>query len=83
MGQGLTQDQKNAYMPFGLAPHLCPASNKFGERMIAMLLGVLFEGLGTRTTGTTIEYGNAALDGNLHAPLPTGREDAEGWHVSM
>ncbi|KAK8127830.1 hypothetical protein PG984_008938 [Apiospora sp. TS-2023a] len=70
MGQGLTQDQKNAYMPFGLAPHLCPASNKFGERMIAMLLGVLFEGLGTRGTGATIEYGDVLLDGDLHSPCP-------------
>ncbi|KAK8051756.1 hypothetical protein PG993_003141 [Apiospora rasikravindrae] len=83
MGQGLTQTQKDAYMPFGLAPHLCPASNKFGERMIAMLLGVLFSGLGSKGTGTTIEYGDAELDGDLFAHLPTGREDAEGWSVTL
>ncbi|KAK8042425.1 hypothetical protein PG994_012908, partial [Apiospora phragmitis] len=59
------------------------SSSPFGERMIAMLLGVLFQGLGTSGTGTTIEYGDAGLDGDLHAPLPTGREDAEGWHVFL
>ncbi|KAK8080308.1 hypothetical protein PG997_008126 [Apiospora hydei] len=83
MGQGLTQTQKDAYMPFGLAPHLCPASNKFGERMIAMLLGVLFSGLGSKGTGTAIEYGDVMLDGDICAPLPTGREDAESWHVTV
>lgn len=83
MVQGLTQDQKDAYMPFGLAPHLCPAANKFGERMIAMLLGLLLHGLGSSGTGATIEYGDARLDGDLHAPLPTGREDAEGWYVTL
>ncbi|KAK8092257.1 uncharacterized protein PG998_015089 [Apiospora kogelbergensis] len=81
MSQGLTQHQKDAYMPFGLAPHLCPASNKFGERMVAMLIGTLFDGLGTSGTGTTIEYGDGQLDGDRHASLPTGREDAEGWHI--
>ncbi|KAK6823555.1 hypothetical protein PG989_000368 [Apiospora arundinis] len=83
MSQGLTQHQKDAYMPFGLAPHLCPASNKFGERMVAMLIGTLFHGLGTSGTGTTIEYGDGQLDGDRHASLPTGREDAEGWHIFL
>ncbi|KAK7927386.1 hypothetical protein PG985_004384 [Apiospora marii] len=83
MAQGLTQEQKDAYMPFGLAPHLCPAANKFGERMISMLLGLLLHGLGSSGTGATIEYGDAKLDGDLHAPLPTGREDAEGWYITL
>ncbi|GLA09561.1 hypothetical protein AnigIFM60653_011892 [Aspergillus niger] len=38
----LTEEQKEAYMPFGSAPFLCPAKPVFGPRMIGMVVGILF-----------------------------------------
>ncbi|EHA24703.1 hypothetical protein ASPNIDRAFT_40601 [Aspergillus niger ATCC 1015] len=38
----LTDEQKEAYMPFGSSPFLCPAKPVFGPRMIGMVVGILF-----------------------------------------
>ncbi|OJJ68902.1 hypothetical protein ASPBRDRAFT_32661 [Aspergillus brasiliensis CBS 101740] len=38
----LTNQQKEAYMPFGSVPFLCPAKPVFGPRMIGMVVGILF-----------------------------------------
>ncbi|GLB06558.1 hypothetical protein AtubIFM57258_001868 [Aspergillus tubingensis] len=38
----LTEAQKEAYMPFGISPFLCPAKPVFGPRMIGMVVGILF-----------------------------------------
>lgn len=44
----LTEDQKEAYMPFGISPFLCPAKPVFGPRMIGMVVGNLFLALQER-----------------------------------
>ncbi|PYH38160.1 cytochrome P450 [Aspergillus neoniger CBS 115656] len=38
----LTEEQKEAYMPFGIPPFLCPAKPVFGPRMVGMVVGILF-----------------------------------------
>lgn len=38
----LTEEQKEAYMPFGIPPFLCPAKPVFGPRMVGMIVGILF-----------------------------------------
>ncbi|RAH58431.1 cytochrome P450 [Aspergillus piperis CBS 112811] len=38
----LTEEQKEAYMPFGISPFLCPAKPVFGPRIIGMVVGILF-----------------------------------------
>ncbi|GLA86434.1 hypothetical protein AtubIFM56815_010699 [Aspergillus tubingensis] len=38
----LTEEQKEAYMPFGISPFLCPAKPVFGPRMVGMVVGILF-----------------------------------------
>jgi len=37
----LSEEQKNAYFPFGSRPYLCPASSVFGPWMIGLLVGAL------------------------------------------
>ncbi|KAJ5115454.1 Cytochrome P450 [Penicillium alfredii] len=45
----LTPAQRQAFMPFGVTPFECPAKPVFAPRLIALLLGALFDGLGART----------------------------------
>ena len=37
----LSEEQRNAYLPFGSRPYLCPASLVFGPWMIGLLVGAL------------------------------------------
>ncbi|KAL1961896.1 hypothetical protein VTN77DRAFT_929 [Rasamsonia byssochlamydoides] len=37
----MTREQRNAFLPFGSTPFICPASSVFGPRMIALLVGAL------------------------------------------
>lgn len=41
----LTSQQKQAFMPFGSAPFVCPAKPVFGPRVIALLVGALVRGV--------------------------------------
>ncbi|KAH8431406.1 uncharacterized protein LDX57_009068 [Aspergillus melleus] len=41
----LTKEQKDAFIPFGSAPFICPAKAVFGPRIIGLLVGVLFSQL--------------------------------------
>jgi cytochrome P450 len=81
--RNLTTEQKNAYMPFGSAPHMCPAGHGFGERIVASMVTVLLRSLGTRKTGVGIRFYDEHLDGVLKAPLPTGRVDMERWAIQL
>lgn len=38
----LTNEQRNAFFPFGARPFVCPAQGVFGPRVIGLLVGVLF-----------------------------------------
>ncbi|PSR80247.1 cytochrome P450, partial [Coniella lustricola] len=73
----LTGLQKNAYMPFGLRPHMCPASAAFGERMIVLLVGALHWELGKKRA--KVLFNDPQLDGIVFKDLPTGRADTENW----
>lgn len=79
----LTQDQCDAYMPFGVGKNACPAANGFGRRMIASLVAVLFNRLGSSESGARVWFGNDGLEGDARAPLPTGRGDMERWVVGL
>ncbi|KAK1480426.1 hypothetical protein CCUS01_16250 [Colletotrichum cuscutae] len=75
----LTQDQKDAYMPFGVGRNVCPAINGFGRKMISSLVVVLLTRLGTRASGAQVRFSDDRLDQDSTAPLPTGRNDAVKW----
>lgn len=78
----VTPLQKEAYLPFGSAPHLCPAYHGFGERMILLLVAMLSSSrLGTNTA--SIVFNDARLDGDRDAELPTGRNDMEAWELNV
>ncbi|KXH27190.1 hypothetical protein CSAL01_13651, partial [Colletotrichum salicis] len=78
----LTQDQKDAYMPFGVGRNVCTAINGFGRKMISSLVVVLLTRLGTRTSGARVWFRDDKFDQDSTAPLPTGRDDAVKWIVS-
>ncbi|CAK7200460.1 hypothetical protein SEUCBS139899_003155 [Sporothrix eucalyptigena] len=77
-GQAL---QREAYLPFGLPPHMCPAYNGFGERMIVLLVALLCTHLGQEEA--SIVFNNADLDDNMETELPTGRCDMEDWELTL
>ncbi|KAJ0163398.1 Cytochrome P450 [Colletotrichum tanaceti] len=79
----LTRDQEHAYMPFGVGKNACPAENGFGRKMISSLVVVLVTRLGTGESGAGVRLGDDDLDNDPRAPLPTGRNDAEKWVVSL
>ncbi|GJD03425.1 cytochrome P450 [Colletotrichum higginsianum] len=79
----LTRDQEHAYMPFGVGKNACPAENGFGRKMVSFLVVVLVTRLGTRASGAGVRLGDDHLDVDVRAPLPTGRNDAEKWVVSL
>lgn len=68
-------------MPFGLAPHRCPAYGGFGERLILLLLFVLGKHLGPDKV--FVIYYDGRLDVDMEAELPTGRNAMEKWVVVM
>ncbi|CAK7269172.1 hypothetical protein SEPCBS57363_003466 [Sporothrix epigloea] len=77
----MSTEQKQAYLPFGLTPHLCPAFHGFGERIILLLVALLSARLGPKTA--TIKYNDAQPDANLDSELPTGRYDMEDWALYL
>lgn len=70
-------------MPFGVGKNACPAANGFGRRIIATLVVVLLARLGSSESGARVWFGDGRLDGDAKTPLPTGRDDMEGWVVSL
>ncbi|KAF4463507.1 Cytochrome P450 [Fusarium albosuccineum] len=77
----LIQDQKDAYMPFGVGRNTCPAINGFGRKMISSLVVALITRLGTRESGARVWFGDDKLDIDMRAPLPTGRNDMGQWVI--
>lgn len=69
--------QKDAYLPFSLGRHRCPAINGFGNRMITMLLVALGRTLSAEVG--RVRFGDDRLDQDNKAPLPTGRGDMGRW----
>lgn len=60
---GLTFQQKQAFMPFGSTPFVCPAKPTFGPRVIGLLVGVLLRGL--RGGDWRVEGGVEGFGGRL------------------
>ncbi|CAJ2500741.1 Uu.00g035940.m01.CDS01 [Anthostomella pinea] len=75
----LTDDMKQAYMPFGAGKHVCPAAAGFGHRTIILLVVTLAKHFGTIESGLRIRDGDVALPRSPRSLLPSGREDMEGW----
>ncbi|KAK5658481.1 hypothetical protein OQA88_1870 [Cercophora sp. LCS_1] len=69
--------QEEAYFPYSLGPHRCPAINGFGNRMITMLLVALGRTLSAEAG--RVRFNDAGLDGDNKTPLPTGRGDVGSW----
>ena len=80
--QGLTEDQKEAYMPFSIKPHSCPAERGFGVRAIILLVAVLARRFGTRAKGARIVFNDNELDNDMDAARPNSRDSAEAWLIS-
>ncbi|KAI2782756.1 hypothetical protein F4815DRAFT_443274 [Daldinia loculata] len=76
-----TDAMKEAYLPFSIAPHRCPAADTFAPHAIIILVVVLAKGLGTLESGSNVRFGNARLDGDRSALLPSGRLDMEDWRL--
>ena len=80
--RGLSEDQKRAYMPFSVKPHICPAERGFGVRTIILLVTVLARQFGTRAKGARVVFNDNELDTNMAAVLPSSRGSAEAWIIS-
>ncbi|KAI1652774.1 hypothetical protein F4813DRAFT_400568 [Daldinia decipiens] len=78
-----TDNMKEAYLPFSLAPHRCPAADTFAPHAIIILVVVLARGLGTLESGSNVWFRNARLDEDRSALLPSGRLDMEDWKLEM
>ncbi|KAI1138084.1 hypothetical protein F5Y05DRAFT_50583 [Hypoxylon sp. FL0543] len=79
----LTDAMKEAYMPFGAGKHQCPTASKFGYRAILIMVVVLARRLGTRDSGSTMQFNDARLDEDLGELLPSGRMDMESWELEV
>ncbi|KAK3321500.1 hypothetical protein B0T19DRAFT_404024 [Cercophora scortea] len=79
----LTDLQKQAYFPFSIGQHKCPAYAGFGDRMVTMLVVVLGRMLSAEVG--VVVFNDEALDadGERLKPLPTGRDDMEGWVLEL
>ncbi len=73
----LTALQKEAYFPFGLPPHQCPAQPNFGVRFVALLVVVLGSRFGADKA--RVHFADPALDLHPGTPLPTGRDSMDDW----
>ncbi|KAI2604206.1 cytochrome P450, partial [Hypoxylon fragiforme] len=72
---------REAYMPFGVGKHMCPAGpgTGFANRVVVILAVTLAKRLGTGGSGAAV----VGLDGDVGRLLPSGREDMEGWVLEM
>lgn len=73
----LSELQSQAYFPYSLRPHRCPAYSGFGNRMVTMLVVVM--GRVFPPPSWTVRFNNEDLDRDPAKALPTGRDDMEGW----
>ena len=79
---GLTKDQEQAYIPFSIKPHGCPAERGFGVRTIVLLVVVLARHFGTGAKGSHIRFNDIKLDRDQGGVLPNNRGSADGWIIN-
>ncbi|KAH9883275.1 cytochrome P450 [Xylariomycetidae sp. FL2044] len=80
--RGSNWAMRQAYFPFGVGRHICPAANGFGFRMVILLVVALGKRFGTKETGLSISFEDDMLQEDGKALLPTGRGDMEEWKVN-
>ncbi|KAK4178716.1 putative cytochrome P450 [Triangularia setosa] len=76
----LTKLQTEAYLPYSIRPHRCPASGGFGDRMVTCLVVAMGRVLDT-ATGKVDNVGypcNAERKG----VIGTARDELEGWRYT-
>ncbi|KAH7626873.1 hypothetical protein B0T09DRAFT_35691 [Sordaria sp. MPI-SDFR-AT-0083] len=69
--------QNEAYFPFSLGSHRCPAISGFGNRMVTMLVVSMGRALSPETG--RLNFRDAKLDDDTRTSLPTGRDEMEKW----
>ncbi|KAK3304181.1 uncharacterized protein B0T15DRAFT_400694 [Chaetomium strumarium] len=74
----LTPAQREAYIPFSVGKHKCPAgaASGFGERMVTLLVVALGRRLGPSVG--RVQFGGRK-EKEKGKGLPTGRDEMEGW----
>ncbi|KAK4182283.1 hypothetical protein QBC35DRAFT_548504 [Podospora australis] len=75
----LTPLQKEAYFPYSIRPHKCPAFTGFGDRMVTMLVVCFGQAMGLGK-GTVILGNKPAADLDM---LPSGRDEMEGFRFVL
>ena len=86
-GKEKEKERRDAYMPFGVYPFLCPAGKDFGRRIIALLVASLVVGVVKEDSEDTEEHGWRLEVPELwrdvvrkgEEPLPSERGSFEGW----
>jgi len=79
------KERRNAYMPFGVHPFLCPARKDFGRRIIALLVASLVVGVSEEEEEGDDEWRLEVPElwrevvRKGEAPLPSERDSFEGW----
>jgi len=79
------RERRDAYMPFGVYPFLCPARKDFGRRIIALLVASLVVGVRKeeeeQEDGWKLEVPELWRDvvSKGKEPLPSERGSFEGW----
>ncbi|KAK4456679.1 hypothetical protein QBC42DRAFT_190417 [Cladorrhinum samala] len=85
--------RKLSYFPYSLRPHRCPAFSGFGDRMITALVVCLGRELGpsvgrvrfggVQVGAGSLGNGSSELDLDESIPLPTGRDEVQGWVLEL
>ena len=85
--------RKLSYFPYSLRPHRCPAVSGFGDRMITALVVCLGRELGpsvgrvrfggVQVGAGSLGNGSSELDLDESIPLPTGRDEVQGWVLEL
>ncbi|KAI1496986.1 cytochrome P450 [Biscogniauxia marginata] len=80
----LTVKMKQAYMPFSVGKHECPAASGFGDRMITVLLLTLVRHFGITAAADLVELDEISrLAQSYGNPLPSCRQDMEAWTIQV
>ncbi|KAK0670036.1 hypothetical protein QBC41DRAFT_222623 [Cercophora samala] len=77
----LTPLQREAYLPYSLRPHRCPAFGGFGDRMVTCLVVAMGRVLDTTTAAGKV-FDKDWVDGKAETErewVDTGRDGLEGW----
>ncbi|KAK0741791.1 hypothetical protein B0T21DRAFT_408650 [Apiosordaria backusii] len=77
----LTPLQTEAYLPYSLRPHRCPAFGGFGDRMVTCLVAAMGRVLGTSGAGRVSNTNDK--EGQKRQVIKTARDKLEGWRYTL